>query len=989
MRKKLIKAVGLLGAALLIAICCPLPIHADTDTGSTEDTVDDVKSWNHFQYRVTDDNEIEICGYDMQVSDIVIPEKIENLPVTAIADKAFYKNEDISGCLRIGKNIKRIGELSFEYTNINSIIFEAGDTPLDVGEFAFFGLDFLQHIDFGTRTIQLHRSAFNNCDILTEVTIPATVHIEESCYGGFVGCDSLKKVTIEMDTISEDMFYDCENLQTVNITGNLKRIGAWAFYRCSSLTRINLPEGLTSIGKYAFAQCSTMEQIEIPDSVTTMGDYAFDNCRMLDRIHLPAGLTTLDRTMFDECQSMKQLTIDEDNPYYSSDGSVVYNKDQTTVLFGIKRGNEKLVLPDTVKEIEELAFLKCEKMQEIILPDGLETIGKRAFDNCTALERVVIPDSVQGTLEQTFHSCTGLTYVKIGSGVAALDATFSGCSELKEAVVPDSVQNFENGVFCNCEKLEKVRIPEGVKHLDWWTFYGCRSLTELKMPKSLESVGFRALQFCTSLKELTFYENLNEVNRIWYAMADNESLHYVFFRGPYVSLSDNVFTHMSEDFVVFYREKYPEWTQFTYYPTVAVTDAMLEMKDALTELDIAKVKLTDKSVLLDYQKRYEELTDMEQRLYLPEELEKLTQSLRKIYALEIEQKILKLPAAAKVKYTDKDEIRSVQREYQSLSESERNYIRAANRKKYQQTVAALNELLMVKEILPGTPVIWKNSSYQLTIAVGQKLMVPVTVNPEYAEDKTLYVETDGQDRIAAAKFLSEDELQIEGKTVGTTNVHINYQDRLSVPVVVSVTPAVPQNIKTTLRGENTVVLTWDRPEGAAYYMIYRKCEKEAEKLLAVTKENVGIQVDSNVTAGKTYAYRVVACAKESGQIYQSGFSAAASITLQKKEPVKPVVKKPAKPGKPSGVKVTASGKRAAKLVWKAPKNTTGYQIYRSTKKSSGFRKIKTIKKKTTVKYTNKKLAKKTYYYKIRAYHTSGKQTVYGSYSKTVKIKIKK
>ena len=70
------------------------------------------------------------------------------------------------------------------------------------------------------------------------------------------------------------------------------------------------------------------------------------------------------------------------------------------------------------------------------------------------------------------------------------------------------------------------------------------------------------------------------------------------------------------------------------------------------------------------------------------------------------------------------------------------------------------------------------------------------------------------------------------------------------------------------------------------------------------------------------------------------------------------------------------------LKWNKVKGATGYEIYRSTKKGSGYRKIATIKKgsKVTYKDNSKLKDNKAYYYKIRAVQKKYKS----SYSKAVK-----
>ena len=110
--------------------------------------------------------------------------------------------------------------------------------------------------------------------------------------------------------------------------------------------------------------------------------------------------------------------------------------------------------------------------------------------------------------------------------------------------------------------------------------------------------------------------------------------------------------------------------------------------------------------------------------------------------------------------------------------------------------------------------------------------------------------------------------------------------------------------------------------------------------------------------------------------------------------------------KPAGkVKITSykKTKTTIKLRWKKLSTpVSGYMIYRSTRKSSGYKKIKTVSSKTS-SYTNKRLKRgKTYYYKIRpyrtvkySYKTSKKKTktlsrkAYGSYGYVKKIKTKR
>lgn len=69
------------------------------------------------------------------------------------------------------------------------------------------------------------------------------------------------------------------------------------------------------------------------------------------------------------------------------------------------------------------------------------------------------------------------------------------------------------------------------------------------------------------------------------------------------------------------------------------------------------------------------------------------------------------------------------------------------------------------------------------------------------------------------------------------------------------------------------------------------------------------------------------------------------------------------------------GRHSANLRWKKVSNATGYYIYRSTSENGYYKKVATVKGKTS--YTDKKSLKKSgyYYYKIVAYRKSGSKTL--------------
>lgn len=114
----------------------------------------------------------------------------------------------------------------------------------------------------------------------------------------------------------------------------------------------------------------------------------------------------------------------------------------------------------------------------------------------------------------------------------------------------------------------------------------------------------------------------------------------------------------------------------------------------------------------------------------------------------------------------------------------------------------------------------------------------------------------------------------------------------------------------------------------------------------------------------------------------------AATTTTQKQPTKPVVsvnKKVSPPKKVTGFKAKRK-KKTITLSWKKVKGASGYQI--TVAKDKKFRKSKKNIKITKGSAKSKKIkfTSKTKYVRIRAYVKKNGKTVYGSYSKTIKIK---
>jgi len=104
---------------------------------------------------------------------------------------------------------------------------------------------------------------------------------------------------------------------------------------------------------------------------------------------------------------------------------------------------EKLVIPNSVTEIEFCAFDDCTSLQSIVIPNSVTEIGVNAFMGCRSLQSIVIPDSV----------------TKIGV------RAFRSCRSLQSIVIPNSVTKIEIGAVSSCDSLRKITTPNKLKNI--------------------------------------------------------------------------------------------------------------------------------------------------------------------------------------------------------------------------------------------------------------------------------------------------------------------------------------------------------------------------------------------------------------------------------------------------------------------------------------------------------------------------------------------
>ncbi len=200
----------------------------------------------------------------------------------------------------------------------------------------------------------------------------------------------MTSVTIpdSVTSIKEGAFECCEKLTGVTLPANLASIGGFVFCSCTGLTgSITIPASVTSIGENAFNNCSSLTGVTIADGVESIGDGAFAKTGLTGSITIPASVTSIAKNAFYECHKLTGINVDAGNQNYSSMYGILYDKDQSDLLF-CPLGLTSVTIPYGVTSIMSYAFFYCSDLTSVTIPASVLSIAKDAFCHCPNLSSV-------------------------------------------------------------------------------------------------------------------------------------------------------------------------------------------------------------------------------------------------------------------------------------------------------------------------------------------------------------------------------------------------------------------------------------------------------------------------------------------------------------------------------------------------------------------------------------------------------------------------
>lgn len=439
-----------------------------------------------------------------------------------------------SGIYYVPDVVEEIPTRTFANSDITAVVIP--ESVLYIRQTAFYNCDDLEIVSFTSgsadaQTLLIEGYAFQSCDALEEITLPARLGEVESFNDVFYACNALENVYFEEGNalyssvdglicdalgttaifcpygksgvytipgeilaIGEGAFESRDQITDIVIGAYVATIGAHAFEDCANLESVTFrgsaAANATEIGSYAFYNCAQLTTVTFEENcaVSAFGDYAFAYCEKLAEILIPTTTETIGAYAFQSCVLLQSITIE---------------------------GGEKELT------IGDYAFSECGSLTEVNLMSAVADFNfYRVFNGCNYIENVNVDESnsnfadIDGILYSKDLTAivyyprvrTAQTYELPESVMVIREGAFADNPNLESFVIGENVTTIEAYAFYNCSAIQSITIDGGTAELTLgdYAFAGCSGFSTLSLPDRTKTIGNYTFYATSSLTDLSF-----------------------------------------------------------------------------------------------------------------------------------------------------------------------------------------------------------------------------------------------------------------------------------------------------------------------------------------------------------------------------------------------------------------------------------------------------------------------------------------------------
>lgn len=401
----------------------------------------------------------ELAFYDLPLAALYLPEGLKRIETMAIT-----KNWWMTDIYSYEKSEAEVGETGFSAISKLSGVYKSLPDGLEyIGSDAMSYNRVCQHLRIPSSVKYIGHHAFWDCvekidGNLSGYTVINISMTEEEFDAIEIGNNWLPQYDNGLFDKKVELVFGAEKVYDEAVTYTEKEDGT--FELTAATNRENLKvfstdaEGkvVTSIARHPFKWDNYIETVYIGKEVKELRGESFVNLRAL-----------------------KQFIVDEQNENFCAVDGVLYTKDMKTLLCCPKayEGKAEFKVPATVEVISRSALSDC-KFEKILLPEGLKRIEPMAFLKAENLKEInsykgetvyaSLPEGLEFIGLDAFNYASGLTYLYIPSSIKEIGAySFCYCAKVDEE--GNKVGVTEVNVALSADAFKKIKagdhwIPE-------------------------------------------------------------------------------------------------------------------------------------------------------------------------------------------------------------------------------------------------------------------------------------------------------------------------------------------------------------------------------------------------------------------------------------------------------------------------------------------------------------------------------------------------
>ena len=280
--------------------------------------------------------------------------------------------------------------------------------------------------------------------------------------------------------INDELTYPSE----VTLNGTTYQVKSALFHNTTA-KHVIVPEGVESC--MGASSSTDMVKLTIPSTLKEIGP-GFGACPSNHSYYDSGFLDTRDNATFQGYE----MSNPEKAKYLTVKDGIVYNKEETEMLTKVPCALEKdtLVLPDTIKEIPEGAFMSNKTVKKVVFGKNITSIGNGAFAYSN-IENVQMNDNVTALDEYAFYYCTKLANVNLSKSLT-------------------KIEGYET--FKYTDALKHIDLKNVTELTGWYTFRQS-GLEDIDLSNISNMDGVQMFSNCPRLKTVYIGKNTNFESR--------------------------------------------------------------------------------------------------------------------------------------------------------------------------------------------------------------------------------------------------------------------------------------------------------------------------------------------------------------------------------------------------------------------------------------------------------------------------------------------